>query len=86
MRGFLSTNAARVMIEKFATVGSKAQSDFLDLNHTNTSMILVSLMIPKFAPDLAESAGELRNRGTSAAKPNGRRRLLVTTFAKGSKP
>ncbi len=31
------------MIEKFAIVGGKVPSEFLDLNHTSKSMILVSL-------------------------------------------
>ena len=39
------------MIEKFATPSGKAPSEFLDLNHTSNLMILVSLMIPKFARD-----------------------------------
>ena len=39
------------MIEKFAIIGGKVPSEFLDLNHTSKSMILVSLMIPKFAPE-----------------------------------
>jgi hypothetical protein len=39
---------ARVMIEKFACARGKDESEFLDLDHTN-SMILVSLLIPKFA-------------------------------------
>ena len=39
------------MIEKFACAGGKAVSEFLDLNHTSNSMILVSLMIPRFAPE-----------------------------------
>ena len=38
------------MIEKFAIIGGQVSSEFLDLNHTSKSMILVSLMIPKFAP------------------------------------
>jgi hypothetical protein len=38
------------MIEKFAGVGCKVWSEFLDLNHTSNTTILVSLMIPKFAP------------------------------------
>jgi hypothetical protein len=37
------------MIEKFACVSGKVSSEFLDLNHTNYSMALVSLMIPKLA-------------------------------------
>ena len=38
------------MIEKFAGAGGKGVSEFLDLNHTSSSMILVPLMIPKLAP------------------------------------
>ena len=41
------------MIEKFADAGCKVWSEFLDLDHTSKSMILVSLMIPKFALHLA---------------------------------
>ncbi len=41
------------MIEKFATIGGTGSSEFLDLNHTSKATILVSLMIPKFAPYLA---------------------------------
>jgi hypothetical protein len=37
------------MIEKFAIVVGKVQSEILDLNHISKPMILVSLMIPKFA-------------------------------------
>jgi len=38
------------MIEKFAGVCGQIESEFLDLNHTTNFMILVSLLIPKFAP------------------------------------
>jgi hypothetical protein len=38
------------MIEKFAGICGAVRSEFLDLNHTSNTMILVSLMIPKFAP------------------------------------
>ena len=38
------------MIEKFAVIGGDVSSEFLDLNHTREFMLLVSLMIPKFAP------------------------------------
>jgi hypothetical protein len=41
----------RVMIEKFATFRRPVSSEFLDLNHTSKWMILVSLLIPKFARD-----------------------------------
>jgi hypothetical protein len=39
------------MIEKFARVRGLVQSEFLGLNHTTDFMILVSLMIAKFARD-----------------------------------
>jgi hypothetical protein len=39
------------MIEKFAGARGLVQSECLDLNHTSKSMILVSLMISKFAWD-----------------------------------
>jgi hypothetical protein len=50
------------MIEKFVIIGDKVSSEFLDLNHTSKSMILVSLIIPKFAP---EPRGELRRTSKS---------------------
>ena len=37
------------MIEKFASLYGAPVSEFLDLNHTSKIMILVSLLIPKFA-------------------------------------
>ena len=40
-----------MMIEKFAGVSRMVLSEFLDLNHTSKPMILVSLMIPKFATE-----------------------------------
>jgi hypothetical protein len=46
-----SGDRASVMIEKFAGARSSPLSEFLDPNHTSNSMILVSLMIPKFAPE-----------------------------------
>ena len=39
------------MIEKFASLCGAVRSEFLDLNHTSKFIILVSLMIPKFARD-----------------------------------
>ena len=42
---------AGVMIEKFAGVRSLGASEFVDLNYTSKVLILVSLMIPKFARD-----------------------------------
>jgi hypothetical protein len=50
------------MIEKFAILSGKGSSEFLDLNHTSKSMFLVSLMIPKFAPDTSR---ELRRTSES---------------------
>ena len=41
------------MIKKFAYMSGWVSSEFLDLNHTSKAMILVSLMIPKFALHLA---------------------------------
>ena len=38
------------MIEKIAVVKREVSSEFLDLNHATESMLLVSLMVPKFAP------------------------------------
>ena len=45
------------MIEKFAGARDAVLSEFLDLNHTSTSMILVSLLIPKFARDTSIEFG-----------------------------
>jgi len=52
------------MMEKFAGVGGLVGSEFLDLNHTSNSLVQVTLMISKFAPEPAPNAGELRNRDT----------------------
>jgi hypothetical protein len=38
------------MIEKFAVMSDWVASELRDLNHTRNSMVLVSLVIPKFAP------------------------------------
>jgi hypothetical protein len=38
------------MIEKFAVISGRVSSEFLDLNHTSEGMLLVPLIIPKFAP------------------------------------
>jgi hypothetical protein len=46
------------MIDKFAPTGSTASSEFLDLNCTSKLMILVSLLIPGFAIEVA--AGGVR--------------------------
>ncbi len=56
-----------VMIEKFAGVGGKGVSEFLDLNHTGKSMISsvpYDSEVRSLSP--AASSGELRNRDTSA--------------------
>jgi hypothetical protein len=45
------------MIEKFAITSGMGSSEFLDLNRTSKAMILVPLIIPKFAPN---AGGELR--------------------------
>ena len=50
------------MIEKFAIADGTAPSEFLDLNHTSYSMILVSLLIPKFARD---TSAEVRRTSES---------------------
>jgi len=41
------------MIEKIAGAHGMGLSEFPDLNRTSYSMILVSLLIPKFAPELS---------------------------------
>ncbi len=54
------------MIAKFAIIIGKAASEFRDLNRASKIMLLVSLMMPKFAPVPAANTGELRHRDTSA--------------------
>jgi len=39
------------MIEKFAGIYRASWREFLDLNHTSNFMMLVSLWLPKFAPE-----------------------------------
>ena len=51
------------MIEKFATFRGTASSEFLDLNHTSKIMILVSLLIPKFARDTSNEVGRTSESG-----------------------
>ncbi len=53
---------ASVMIEKFAVISGEIPSEFLDLNHTSKFMLLVPLMIPKFAPG---PSSELRRTSES---------------------
>ena len=45
------------MIEKFAADSWKVQSEFLDLNHTSKSMLVVLLAIPKFALEPGRELG-----------------------------
>lgn len=40
-----------MMIEKFARIVGKVQSELLDLNHTSKYLLLVPLKLPKFAPE-----------------------------------
>ncbi len=54
------------MIAKFAIILGRVASEFLDLNRISKSMLLASLMMPKFAPVPAANPGELRHRDTSA--------------------
>jgi len=51
------------MIEKFASMSSTVRSEFLDLNHTSKFMILVSLLIPKFAWDADFEVGRTSESG-----------------------
>ena len=55
------------MIEKFAGVRRLVRSEFVDLSHTTNSMILVSLMIAKFA---REASGEVRRTSESGHQSN----------------
>jgi hypothetical protein len=51
------------MIEKFATICGPVGSELLDLNHTSNSLILVSLMIPKFAGAVSGKVGRPSESG-----------------------
>jgi hypothetical protein len=51
------------MIEKFACTGRKVWSEFLDLNHASKTLIPVSLMIPKFAPQPGLKRGRTSESG-----------------------
>ncbi len=51
------------MIEKFVTSRGTASSEFLDLNHTSEIMLLVSLLIPKFARDASIEVGRTSELG-----------------------
>jgi hypothetical protein len=63
--------AASVMIEKFACMNGWVASEFLDLNHTSKSMLLVSFWFRSSLRVQAASAGGLRNRDTSLYAPHG---------------
>ncbi len=51
------------MIEKFDKSRGTVWSEFLDLNRTRKHMILVSLMIPKFARDTSIQAKRTSESG-----------------------
>jgi len=51
------------MTEKFASSLGKLPNEFLDLNHTSKTTILVSLLIPKFARDTSIEAGRTSESG-----------------------
>jgi hypothetical protein len=51
------------MIEKFGIISGQAPSEFLDLNHTSKPMILVSLLIPTFAPEPSGEFGRTSESG-----------------------
>ena len=51
------------MIEKFANAGRMLGSEFLDLNHTSKTMLLVSLLIPKFAREAGIEVGRTSESG-----------------------
>jgi hypothetical protein len=51
------------MIEKFAGARGMVLSEFLDLNHTRKPMILVSLLIAKFARESSIKLGRTSQSG-----------------------
>jgi hypothetical protein len=53
---------ASAMIEKFAIILGTVASTFLDLNRTSKFMLIVSLVMPKFA---LGSSSELRRTSAS---------------------
>jgi hypothetical protein len=70
------------MIEKFAVARGPRLSEFLDLNHTGNSMILVSLLIPKFARGCGIErwrTSELGHWPLTTAKLNHRLKSPVTS-------
>ena len=62
-RFHLGRSDSSVMIQKFAIVRSNAGSELLNLNHISSSLILVSLLFPKFARERA--AGWMRTSESS---------------------
>lgn len=72
------------MIEKFGSARSAHLNEFLDLNHTRSILIFVSLLIPKFARVPFAWRGELRHQDTIAlavlASPLGFALVLVVMF------
>jgi len=52
-----------VMIEKFAVARGRRLSEFLDLNHTSNTVILVSLLIPKFPCEPSVELGRTSESG-----------------------
>ena len=81
---FAAGGPASVMIEKFAISGGTVLSEFLDLNHTSKAMILVPLLIPKFARDTSAEMWRTSESGhyepvrLTLATP----RLLSTVWAR----
>jgi hypothetical protein len=51
------------MIEKLAGIRGLVWNEFLDLNYTSKTLILVSLMIPKFARDTGGEAWRTSESG-----------------------
>jgi hypothetical protein len=51
------------MVEKFARSCLACESEFLDLNHTSKFMVLVPLLIPKFAPGPGIELGRTSESG-----------------------
>jgi len=75
------------MIQKFATICGSAECELLNLNHTGSSMILVSLLSAKFAQAAAAEWRRLRRRDTNW-KPSGNRpgsaEYMLRSFLSGS--
>jgi len=63
--GATSSNkgSSSVMIEKFTDIHRTSWSEFLDLNHTRTFTMLVSLLLPKFALGPSNEHGRTSEAG-----------------------